>query len=133
MVIGRRSGNGHEDLTPEELERDLQRDTPFRRFRQRLQTRREARETPPPEPTLCEHLLAAPARDVGSPTTCDAHADTDGPVVHLRACLTCGFVGCCDSSKGHATAHAASTGHPVMQSAEPGESWRWCYPHEMLG
>jgi uncharacterized UBP type Zn finger protein len=54
--------------------------------------------------------------------------------VHLRTCLACGYVGCCDSSKGrHATAHAESSGHPVMQSAEPGESWRWCYVHERLG
>ena len=48
--------------------------------------------------------------------------------VHLRLCLTCGHVGCCDSSKGrHATRHFEATGHPIMQSAEPGQSWRWCY------
>ncbi len=48
--------------------------------------------------------------------------------VHLRMCLTCGNVGCCDSSVGrHATAHFEDTSHPVMQSREPGESWRWCY------
>ena len=48
--------------------------------------------------------------------------------VHLRMCLVCGHVGCCDSSPNrHATAHFASTGHPVMRSVEPGESWRWCF------
>jgi tellurite resistance protein TerC len=48
--------------------------------------------------------------------------------VHLRMCLKCGHVGCCDSSKNrHATAHFQSTGHPVIRSLEPGESWRWCY------
>lgn len=48
----------------------------------------------------------------------------------LRRCLTCGEIGCCDSSVGqHATAHFRATGHPVMQSAEPGETWRWCYVH----
>ncbi|TMG76507.1 MAG: UBP-type zinc finger domain-containing protein [Betaproteobacteria bacterium] len=48
--------------------------------------------------------------------------------VQLRMCLTCGHVGCCDSSKGrHATRHFEATGHPIMQSAEPGQSWRWCY------
>jgi monovalent cation:H+ antiporter-2, CPA2 family len=48
--------------------------------------------------------------------------------VHLRLCLTCGQVGCCDSSKNrHASAHAAEHHHPVVQSFEPGEDWRWCY------
>lgn len=53
---------------------------------------------------------------------------------HLRICLTCGHVGCCDSSpRRHATAHFEETGHPVMRSAEPGEVWRWCYVHEVTG
>lgn len=48
--------------------------------------------------------------------------------VHLRLCLTCGHVGCCDSSIGkHATRHFHDTAHPVMRSLEPGESWAWCY------
>ena len=48
--------------------------------------------------------------------------------VKLRMCLACGHVGCCDSSQGkHATAHFYQTDHPVMQSNEPGETWRWCY------
>ncbi|GAA1033990.1 hypothetical protein GCM10009557_37430 [Virgisporangium ochraceum] len=135
MVVGRR--DGRRELSSEELERDMERDTPFRRFRQRLQGRREAaRQQPEPadEPQLCEHLVAAPARDVGSPSTCEEHTDEDGPVVHLRTCLACGYVGCCDSSRGrHATTHFEKEGHPVMQSAEPGESWRWCYVHELLG
>jgi hypothetical protein len=51
--------------------------------------------------------------------------------VHLRLCLTCGHVGCCDSSKHkHATRHYEQTGHPVMRSIEPGESWVWCYTDE---
>ena len=50
--------------------------------------------------------------------------------VALRQCLECGEVGCCDSSPGqHATAHFHEATHPVMQSAEPGEDWRWCYVH----
>jgi CPA1 family monovalent cation:H+ antiporter len=86
------------------------------------------------EDDLCEHLRAAPARDVDRPERCEDHTAEDGTVVHLRVCLTCGHVACCDSSvPQHATAHARSTGHPVMQSAEPGETWRWCYPHEFLG
>ena len=51
--------------------------------------------------------------------------------MHLRVCLTCGQVGCCDSSKNrHATRHFQQTGHAVMQSREPGEDWRWCYIDE---
>jgi CPA1 family monovalent cation:H+ antiporter len=49
-------------------------------------------------------------------------------------CLTCGHIGCCDSSvPQHATVHATATGHPVIQSAELNETWRWCYPDELLG
>jgi CPA1 family monovalent cation:H+ antiporter len=47
-------------------------------------------------------------------------------------CLVCGHVGCCDSSPGrHARLHFEETGHPLIRSAEPGESWRWCYPDEI--
>ena len=47
-------------------------------------------------------------------------------------CLECGTVGCCDSSPGqHATAHFRDSEHPVIQSAEPGEDWRWCYKHHL--
>ena len=54
--------------------------------------------------------------------------------VHLRLCLACGNVGCCDSSvRRHATRHFHDTNHPVMRSFEPGEAWRWCYVHEVLG
>ena len=53
--------------------------------------------------------------------------------VHLRICRTCGHVGCCDSSKNkHATKHFHATGHPVVQSFEPGEDWLWCYVDKKL-
>jgi len=53
--------------------------------------------------------------------------------VHLRMCLICGHVGCCDNSKNkHASAHYYQTWHPIIQSIEPGESWRWCYVDQML-
>lgn len=53
--------------------------------------------------------------------------------VHLRLCLSCGHVGCCDDSKNkHATAHFDSTRHPIIESLEPGEGWRWCYVDETL-
>jgi uncharacterized UBP type Zn finger protein len=52
--------------------------------------------------------------------------------VHLRMCLTCGHVGCCDSSPGrHATGHFERSGHPLIRSAEPGESWVWCYVDQL--
>ncbi|MGN6723067.1 MAG: cation:proton antiporter domain-containing protein [Marmoricola sp.] len=54
--------------------------------------------------------------------------------VHLRMCLECGNVACCDSSPlRHATAHFHETGHPVMRSAEPDEEWRWCFVHQLTG
>jgi hypothetical protein len=53
--------------------------------------------------------------------------------VHLRECLTCGHVGCCNSSKNkHARMHAHAAGHPIVRSFEPGEDWRWCFVDEML-
>jgi hypothetical protein len=59
---------------------------------------------------------------------CDA---AGGWWVHLRRCAQCGHVGCCDSSPAqHASAHAATTGHPIVQSFEPGEDWYWDYPAE---
>jgi uncharacterized UBP type Zn finger protein len=52
--------------------------------------------------------------------------------VHLRLCQTCGHVGCCDESPNrHATAHFGATGHPVIRSFEPGESWLWCFVDEL--
>jgi CPA2 family monovalent cation:H+ antiporter-2 len=52
--------------------------------------------------------------------------------IHLRICMTCGHVGCCDSSPNkHATAHHRTVGHPIIKSLEPGESWGWCYPDQL--
>ena len=52
---------------------------------------------------------------------------------HLRMCLTCGHVACCDSSPyRHATAHHHDSAHPVMRSFEPGESWRWCFTDQRI-
>lgn len=55
-----------------------------------------------------------------------------GSWVHLRICMTCGHMGCCDSSPNrHATKHHHSTGHPIVRSMEPGEDWGWCYTDEV--
>ncbi|GAA3099247.1 UBP-type zinc finger domain-containing protein [Nonomuraea salmonea] len=54
--------------------------------------------------------------------------------MHLRRCLECGHIGCCDSSPAkHATAHFQETGHAVMQSYERGENWRWCFVDSQMG
>jgi uncharacterized UBP type Zn finger protein len=53
--------------------------------------------------------------------------------VHLRLCLSCGHVGCCDSSRNrHATKHFHATGHAIVRSLEPGENWGWCYIDELI-
>jgi hypothetical protein len=74
-------------------------------------------------------------RPVGAPTTpgCVECLRLGTAWVHLRQCHTCGEVGCCDSSPmRHAHAHAASTGHVIVRSIEPGEDWRWCYADEQF-
>lgn len=53
--------------------------------------------------------------------------------VHLRMCQQCGHIGCCDNSEGkHATGHFKTTGHPIIRSVEPGETWSWCYVDELM-
>lgn len=83
----------------------------------------------------CAHLREAPV--VARPRTpdgCEGCLEDGTTWVHLRLCLTCGRVGCCDSSaRGHAGLHHAETGHPVMRSFEPHEAWRWCYVDTLLG
>ncbi|WP_103347612.1 UBP-type zinc finger domain-containing protein [Amycolatopsis sp. CA-128772] len=66
-----------------------------------------------------------------TPQGCQECLSTGTSWVHLRLCLTCGHVGCCDSSPmKHARQHAHAIGHPIVRSFEPGENWRWCYAHE---
>lgn len=69
-----------------------------------------------------------------SGTGCAECLSTEGWWFHLRRCATCGHVGCCDSSPSqHATAHFRDTGHPIIQSFEPGEDWYWSFPQEAMG
>lgn len=79
----------------------------------------------------CEHVaqLPQPAPQPPQQVNCEDCAALGELVwAHLRMCLTCGHVGCCDSSPHrHATEHYVRCEHPVMRSAEPGETWRWCY------
>jgi uncharacterized UBP type Zn finger protein len=88
-------------------------------------------------PGICEHLreavipsVAERSRGTHAPDSigCEECLKIGGQWVHLRECLTCGHVGCCDSSPNtHATKHYQATKHPVIRSAQPGEDWRWCF------
>src|SRR5258708_35616973 len=65
---------------------------------------------------------------------CEDCVKTGDTWVHLRLCLECGHVGCCDSSKNkHATKHFHKSKHPLIRSIEPGETWTWCYVDETFG
>ena len=81
----------------------------------------------------CSHLDEV--RDVKpkTPNGCEECLETNGKWVQLRMCVTCGHVGCCDSSEGqHATMHFKQSHHSVMRSAEPGQDWGWCYREELM-
>lgn len=87
---------------------------------------------PPTIAADCTHLDAI--RDVAPSSTdgCTQCLASGDRWVHLRVCLTCGEVGCCDSSSNrHASRHAAEHGHPLATSFEPGEAWSWCYIDEV--
>jgi CPA1 family monovalent cation:H+ antiporter len=101
---------------------------------QRVRERLARGALPEPSP-LCEHLRAAPADAIPkTPEGCGACIEQGTSWVDVRLCLSCGEVGCCDSSPWkHAAAHAEQCGHPVVRSFERGESWRWCYEDELLG
>ena len=63
---------------------------------------------------------------------CEDCLASGGSWLHLRICLECGKVGCCDDSPNrHASAHAHSSGHPLIRSLEPGEIWSWCFADEV--
>jgi uncharacterized UBP type Zn finger protein len=80
----------------------------------------------------CEHLQQVSDLQP-SDQVCEDCVKTGSSWVHLRICLTCGHVGCCDSSKNkHATKHFHRSKHPVVRSIEPGETWGWCYVDETL-
>jgi Zn-finger in ubiquitin-hydrolases and other protein len=83
--------------------------------------------------TSCEHIDAVPDEQVpAGEQVCEECARTGGDWVSLRRCLTCGHVGCCDSSPGrHATAHHEGTSHPLVRTLQPGQDWVWCYVDEV--
>jgi CPA1 family monovalent cation:H+ antiporter len=82
----------------------------------------------------CAHLESATDTPPRNTDGCEECLALGTSWVHLRTCLSCGHVGCCDSSPHkHASVHYGETQHPVMRSAQPGEHWRWCFVDELLG
>jgi uncharacterized UBP type Zn finger protein len=86
---------------------------------------------------MCEHLdeIASGRRlpVVPSARGCEDCLEEGTAWVHLRLCLACGHLGCCDSSpRRHATRHFRAAHHPVIKSFEPGEDWAFCYVHEEM-
>jgi uncharacterized UBP type Zn finger protein len=82
----------------------------------------------------CPHVHQATVRSVARPAAgCEECLAIGGRWVHLRTCLSCGHTGCCDSSPNrHATKHFHATGHPLITSAEVGETWAYCYADDRL-
>ena len=84
--------------------------------------------------STCTHQDAIREVEPITPDGCEECLAEGLQWVHLRLCLECGHVGCCDSSIGrHATGHYAQSQHPVVRSFETGEAWRWCFGDEVLG
>jgi uncharacterized UBP type Zn finger protein len=82
-------------------------------------------------PTECTHLDQIKVTHV-SKHVCEDCVKIHGKWLHLRMCVACGHMGCCDSSPNkHASAHFRETKHPIMRSAEPGETWTWCFVDEV--
>jgi uncharacterized UBP type Zn finger protein len=79
----------------------------------------------------CSHMESLKAVEPSSPDSCPKCIEMGDTWVNLRLCLSCGHVGCCDNSKNkHASRHAGETEHPIIQSYQPGEKWRYCFPHD---
>src|SRR5207244_1423363 len=82
--------------------------------------------------TTCTHLDHVQITNLpDSVQGCQECLATGDPWLHLRICLECGNVGCCDDSPNrHASKHAQRSGHPIIRSLEPGEEWSWCFPDD---
>lgn len=79
----------------------------------------------------CDHIAHVKPQPPTTPRGCEECLRSGDRWVHLRLCLSCGHVGCCDSSPNrHATRHFQHSKHPVMTSLEPGERWAWCFVDE---
>ena len=81
----------------------------------------------------CSHLDQVEDVDPRTPDGCEECLKMGTGWVHLRMCLSCGHIGCCDQSQGkHATKHFHSSNHPIIRSYEPGEDWGWCYVDDLF-
>jgi uncharacterized UBP type Zn finger protein len=81
---------------------------------------------------VCAHLASVNRGQRPHTKGCEDCLKTGDSWVHLRLCMECGHVGCCDNSKNtHATKHFHATKHPIIRSIEPGETWGWCYVDEL--
>lgn len=81
----------------------------------------------------CTHLDTIQDVEPRTPNGCEECLQMGDSWVHLRLCLACGHVGCCDNSKNkHATKHFHTTEHPLIQSFQPGEDWLWCYVDDLF-
>ena len=83
--------------------------------------------------TACSHLASIAVKRATHVEGCEECLELGDTWVHLRQCLQCGHVGCCDASRNrHATKHFAATKHPLIVSLERGEHWVWCYVDEVV-
>ena len=81
----------------------------------------------------CSHLFEIANVTPKTPNGCEECLKIGDGWLHLRLCVTCGHVGCCDDSKNrHASKHFHETNHPIIKSFEPDEEWGWCYVDELL-
>jgi uncharacterized UBP type Zn finger protein len=81
----------------------------------------------------CSHIEQITEAEPQTPTGCTDCLALGDSWIHLRLCLACGYVGCCDSSPNqHVSAHFAETLHPLIQSFERGEDWIWCFVDEVV-
>jgi len=134
LRIRRRGGVPHEVLERVLASLDIEETVLERVNNQDLEERGEELHAPHTR-AWCQHLRAAGrAPSPRTPEGCEECLAEGLQWVHLRLCLDCGHVGCCDSSVGrHASGHYAQSQHPVVRSFETGEAWRWCFVDEVLG
>jgi uncharacterized UBP type Zn finger protein len=82
---------------------------------------------------ICTHIQEVNQNIPGNTKGCEECEKIGSDWVHLRLCLSCGHVGCCDSSPNkHATKHFHKVRHPVIKSYEPGENWEWCFVDNIM-
>jgi uncharacterized UBP type Zn finger protein len=83
--------------------------------------------------TRCIHINEVNSDIQGKTIGCEDCEKIGSDLVHLHLCLSCGHIGCCDSSVNkHGTNHFQESGHPIIKSYEPGENWKWCYEDKIF-